>query len=171
MYYADFINRTLQLFLLAAIVLSALTAQDTAMWIINTEKECALETEGGESRYVSFGLGTWMNVASVTHFIMVLLIVMSVVIAIVGVGISDDDTMDCSVNQCCCRFLFGITNVIYCAIAMACLFLLAWTVIGLIFYAEIQKHGVNNHRCREVLLGWIIMYSLSVFCVFCTGNG
>ena len=147
-------------------MLLALTAQDIAMFIINVEKECSLETEGGESQYVSFDLGTWMDWASATHFCMFCLIIVSMGIAAFCVDILDaeDSRWDITLKLC--------GGASYCVVSMAWLFLLAWTVIGFLFYSEIRNHGVNNQQCTQVLLGWLIMHVLSYCCLgICSSLG
>ena len=123
-------------------MLLVLTAQDIAMFIINTEEECTLGTEGGNSQYVNFDLTTWMFWASVVHFSMIALVVISV-------WWTAFEICDCSVQIALVAFSAGI-------------FLFAWTVIGFLLQKEIWNHGVNDQKCNKVLLAWLIIYLVKV---------
>lgn len=142
------------------ILFTLMSAKDVAMFVINVLYGCILETDGGKSKYVNFDLSTWMYVASITHFLVIVFLGMHVM------GISRD-AYDClkgfpTVLESICKGI-GIFGYI---------FLFTWMVIGFLFQKEIRENGVNNQECGDILLAWLILQMLveigPCFFGFCT---
>ena len=134
----------------------ALTAPAIAMLIIDVDHECALETEGGQSQYVAFGLTTWMYIASVFH-----LFVVCVLFAL------DPDGL---FGRCFSEALndyWIFERVVFCFICVNIIILFAFYVIGWILQEEVWHHGVNNEQCSQVLLGWLIFGILVLGAICC----
>ena len=129
-------------------------ALDIAMFIINSEDECTLGTDGGNSQYVNFSLSTWMFWASVIHFST--LLVLSGLLAVLGI---------CDHPRCAPDCLFRGIFVIVSSVGT---FLFGWTVIGFLLQEEIRNHGVNDQKCNAVLLAWLIIYMVQnpLACLF-----
>ncbi len=125
------------------IFLLAFGAPDIAMLIINVQHECSLETEGGESKYVSFGLSTWMFIASALHF--------PVCSLILSMRPLIDKSSRCSEGMAyrCQELMHFIFSVGMCVLA-------AWFVIGWILLGEGWYKGVSNEQCAIVQLVWLI---------------
>jgi len=128
------------------------TAHDIAMFIINQEHECTLETQGGVSEYVSFGLGLWMDIAAITHFFIVVLLAVCFSVMVMEDAIGD-----------ICLILLPLS----CMLIALFIFLFAWIVIGYYLQGEIQEHGVNNEQCKHVLDAWLYI-DMIPYLLFCT---
>ena len=159
-------------FILALAVLSAFTAHDIAMFIINMQNDCTLETEDGHSQYVNFTLSTWMYCASVVQFSVFGVFLFGTIVNVYVNTLIWEGTVDGKTSICCCSisdivgdFMGVILFIISC---LASFFLLAWAVIGCLLRREIQKHGVNNQQCDDVLLAWLIINFVPVAFAVCS---
>ena len=132
------------LFILAMLPLLALIAPDIAMFAINVQYNCTVETEDGES------LSKWMYGVSITHFLMVsTMLVIGGLVLVDAVAVDEKDAgWWCSIVTSVCCF------IVYCV-------LFFYTVDGFKLHEEIRFHGVNNKQCHQVLLTWCILSILS----------
>ena len=144
------------LFILAMLPLLALIAPDIAMFAINVQYNCTVETEDGES------LSYWMYWASITHFLMVsTMLCMGGLVLVDAVDVDEKDA-----GWWCSIVMSGCCFIVY-------LVLFFYTVEGFKLQEEMRFHGVNNEQCNQVVLAWCIISSLSYFgccgtlCFYC----
>ena len=159
-------------FILALAVLSALTAHDIAMFFINMKNDCTLGTEDGKSQYVNFTLSTWMYCASIVQFSIFCVSLFGTIVNVYVNQLIWEGKVDGKTRICCCSIsdivgdLMGVS--IFIISCLGSFFLLAWAVIGCLLRREIQKHGVNNQQCDDVLLAWLIINLVPVAFAVCS---
>ena len=118
-------------------------ARDIAMMAIHAQNECSV---GADNHPFSFGLNTWIWTASIAHMFSI----MGAVLIVLGFDISRVDDDDCFVTA----FLAVLLSFV--------LFLLSWSVVGLLFQA-----GINDEVCSNAVLAWIVLQFIEGALLWC----
>lgn len=154
-------KKALRLAIIAPLmIILAMMAKDVAMVIINNQHECALDTMGGRSKYVTFNLSTWMYVASAFH----MFAMFSMWLVFLSLALDDDYEARRFRGEARYSEKKAIELIKFTSVFLTSLneifFLFPWTMVGFLLQEEIREYGVNKQQCGDVILGWLVLQVL-----------
>eukprot|EP01084_Bolivina_argentea_P205265 350697_1 len=129
--------------------------KDIAALVINSLNNCDDALDGG-SKYVNFGVSTWIWSGCITHLSGIGIIILVGLLTICDVNCFEwmddccDDMFDWDEDEgskCCFTVLCG----------GPCCFAFCWLIIGFLLYSEMSRDSDTNLECSNVVLSWSIL--------------
>eukprot|EP01084_Bolivina_argentea_P205267 350701_1 len=136
-------------------ILGIYFGKDIAALIINATRNCDNALDGG-SKYVNFGVSTWIWSGCITHLSGIGIIILVGLLTICDVNCFEwmddccDDMFDWDEDEgskCCFTVLCG----------GPCCFAFCWLIIGFLLYSEMSRDSDTNLECSNVVLSWSIL--------------
>eukprot|EP01084_Bolivina_argentea_P102385 183428_1 len=139
-------------FVLLLSILGIYFGKDIVVLVINSRSNCdnALDVE---SKYVDFGVSTWIWSGCIAHLCGIGITVLSVLMLTCDVNSFFDNVCEivCGDYEKCCTCCFSL----FCG--CSCCFGFCWLIIGLLLYSEMSRDDDVNLECSNAVLSWSIL--------------